>query len=99
MQETGRGIIIIIGEYCCAHACVPVGLEVRYALGHSHIRGPLASHRVRSRGDDRVFLPSLRPIHANEIGNGNENASVSGVARGMVSGVPGVDRDTLQDLE
>ena len=99
MQKTRRGMVIIIGEYCCARICAPLGLVVRYALGHSHIRGPLASHRVRPRGDDRVFLPCLKPIHANEIGNGNGNASVSVAVRAMVSGVHGVDRDTLQGLQ
>jgi hypothetical protein len=93
----GQGIVIVMSEHCCAHVCVPLGLVVRYALGHSRIRGPLASHRVRSRGDDRVLLPFLKPIHANEIGNGN--ASVSVVVRAMVSGAHGVDRDTPQDLE
>jgi len=99
MQKTGRGIVIVIGERCCAHACVPLGLVVRYALGHSQIRGPQASHRVRPRGDDRVLLPFLTPIHANEIGNGNGSASVSVVVHAMVNAVHGVDRDTLQGLE
>ena len=96
-KRRGEAMVIVIGERCCAHACVPLGLVVRYALGHSQIRGPQASHRVRPCGDDRVLLPSLKPSHANEIGNGS--ASVSVVVHAMVNGVHGVDRDTLQGLE
>jgi hypothetical protein len=91
-------IIVIVKEHHCGQfASVQLGLVVRYALGHSHIRGLLGGHQVRSRGDDRAFLPSLKPIHANEIGNGNGNGSVSAnvVVHGMVNEVHGVDRGTL----
>ena len=91
-------VIIVISEHRLAQvvACVQLGLVVRYALGHSHIRGPLEGHQVRSHGDDRALLPFLKSIHANEIGNGSVSANA--VVHAMVSEVHGVDPDTLLGL-
>jgi len=89
--------MIIIDERRCDPASVQLDLVIRYALGHSHIRGRRPSHRARPRGDDPELRPSLKSIHANEIGNGTVSASA--VVRAMVSEVHGVDRDTLPGLE
>jgi hypothetical protein len=89
-------IIVIVKEHHCGQfASVQLGLVVHYALGHSHIRGLLGGHRVRSHDDDRALLPSPKSIHANEIGNGNGSVSANVVVRGMVNEVHGVDRGTL----
>ena len=93
-------IMIIIDERRCDPASVQLDLVIRYALGHSHIRGRRPSHRARPGADDPEFRPSLKSIHANEIGNGNGtvSASASAVVRAMVSEVHGVDHDTLPGL-
>jgi hypothetical protein len=93
-SRTGR-VIVVVNEHRCAQAAsrVQPGLVVRYAHGHSRIRGLLEGHRVRPRGDARASLPFLKSIHANEIGNGSVSANV--VVRAMVSEVHGVGRDTL----
>jgi hypothetical protein len=92
-SRTGPIIIVINNEHWGTHGCALPGLVIRYVLGHSHIRGLLAIHQVRSRGDGRVVLPSLRPIHVNEIENGSETVTV--VVLVMVNEVHGDGREIL----
>jgi len=97
-SRTGSVIIVMIivkEHHCGQFGSVQLGLVVRYALGHSRIRGLLGGHQVRSHDDDHASLPSLKSIRANEIGNGNGSVSANVVVRGMVNEVHGVDHGTL----